>query len=455
MNVLGIDIGTTSICAIVLSADTGVVLERVTRGNAARLDANHSWEALQDAHRIEQETLQLVDQLVQTHGPIGAIGLTGQMHGIVYLDGDGDAVSPLITWQDGRGDQLMPDQSITYASWLSRLSGYPLATGYGSVSHFYNLYNHQVPDAAVRFCTIHDYIGMRLARRNEPLVHSSDAASIGFFDASASTFDETALGTCGLEPCIFPPVTENLEVLGKTRHGIPVIVAVGDNQASFIGSVREMARSVLVNVGTSGQISLLAAGSDPSTTLEQRPLTGSNNLLVGSILSGGSSYALLEQFFRSVLTMAGVDLEDRRLYGPMNNLAQAFSEIADSEKLAVDNRFRGTRSQPDLRGTIRGIGPHNFTAQHLVIGVIEGIVEELFDFYHRLDPQPAVDRLIGSGNALRNNIVMQQIFAKRFGLPLQIPAHQEEAAFGAALCGLTGIGFVDSLEQAQQLIRYE
>ena len=77
------------------------------------------------------------------------------MHGIVYLDKNGEAVSPLTIWQDGRGDTPYKE-GLTYAEWLSKKTGYKLATGFGGVTHFYNTVNGLVPENAVTFCTIHD-----------------------------------------------------------------------------------------------------------------------------------------------------------------------------------------------------------------------------------------------------------------------------------------------------------
>ena len=73
-------------------------------------------------------------QLQQEHPDIGGIGVTGQMHGILYLDELGRAVSPLYTWQDQRGAERLTQQ--TYAERLSELTGYTLSTGYGVVTHF-------------------------------------------------------------------------------------------------------------------------------------------------------------------------------------------------------------------------------------------------------------------------------------------------------------------------------
>lgn len=63
--------------------------------------------------------------------------------------------------------------------------------------------------------------------------------------------------------------------------------------------------------------------------------------------------------------------------------------------------------------------------------------------------------MIGSGNGLRKNPALQRLLSERFGMKLLIPVHREEAAFGAALTGMTAAGLAENIEQAQKLISYE
>lgn len=90
-----------------------------------------------------------------------------------------------------------------------------------------------------------------------------------------------------------------------------------------------------------------------------------------------------------------------------------------------------------------------------MLGVLTGVAGELYALYRQADGErrSRVRRLIGSGNGLRNIPSLCRLTAEAFGLPLFIPAHKEEAAFGAALAALAGAGAVPSLREAQRLIR--
>jgi sedoheptulokinase len=468
MKAIGLDIGTTTICAVVIDPDTGGILDTVTVPNNTFLEGLKPWEKLQDPIRIYTKAAGLAEELLKKHPSAGCIGISGQMHGIVYVDETGEAVSPLHTWQDGRGD-LAYENGKTYSERLSEITGYKVATGYGAATHFYNMHNGLVPEAARYLCTIHDYVAMKLTGRRTPLMNPTNAASLGLFDLDNGVFDFDAIKKSGMDAAIFPEVVQKAGTIGTTAAGIPVAAAIGDNQASFTGSVREPERSVLVNVGTGSQISLRIESPMHCPNVETRPSADMGFLQVGSSLCGGRAYAILENFFRSVAAMAcGVDETGdsvRELYGAMERTAEKllFGEGGTAggslkiNKLDICTKFNGTRDNPLLRGSISNIGIDNFTPGHFIAGVLEGIAGELYERYEDMLPSlgttPSV--LVGSGNGIRKNRLLQKIFSEKFGMPLRIPVHKEEAAYGAALFALTAAGSFRDIAEAQKLICYQ
>ena len=129
MNAIGLDIGTTTISAVVIDAATGEIRESRTLSNGTDRPADVPGGKLQDPNAIVEKVLALTDELKAAYGPICAIGIDGQMHGVVYIDSAGAAVSPLYTWQDGRGD--LPLEDGTYVSRLKALTGCGMSTGFG------------------------------------------------------------------------------------------------------------------------------------------------------------------------------------------------------------------------------------------------------------------------------------------------------------------------------------
>ena len=428
MAILGIDLGTTTLSAVVLDEKTRAVIHSETHRGAGFLAANESWARLQDADTLAALGIAVYERLSQTY-PLSAVALTGQMHGVVPVDENGLAAGPLYTWQDGRGALIENGESVCDV--LSRETGLSVASGYGLATHVYNL-RHGLADPRTRaLTTAAGYLGMRLTGRKRPLLHASDAASLGGYDVRAHRFLEAAVRLSG---DALPESTDQAVWLGKTRDHVPVAVAIGDNQASFLGASDDWARSLLVNVGTGSQVSLCAEKCVLSDAFDTRPFIGDRYLLVSSPLCGGKSYALLERFLRSCAALAGCD-ESKSLYGAMNALAMA----EPRDPLTVDTRFCGTRRDPALRASITNLGEDNFDAAHLIRGVLTGMARELYDGYAAMRaalPLRSDLVLTASGNGAKRNPALQSILAQTFGLPLTLSPYDEEAARGAAIFAL-------------------
>lgn len=450
---IGLDIGTTTLCAVVLDGENGELVDTLTIPNNSLLESEQPWARLQDPQVIIANIKQIVAELEMKHAPISCIGLTGQMHGIVYLDGNGNPVSPLYTWQDGRGNLEYRD-GLSYAEYLSQVSGTKLATGFGAVTHFYNLVNDLVPASARVISTIYDYAGLQLACVTRPVLHPSSAASLGFFNIETNCFDRNALQAAHINETFFPETTPKIEIIGKTESNIPVAVAIGDNQASFMGSVNHSTEYLLVNIGTSGQISLFINDYIKNSPAEIRPFSSDGFLMVGASLCGGRAYALLENFFRSVVQMA-TGATGPPLYEIMNELASHYPTL--EHKLEISTQFCGTRENPWQQAAINNLGVDNFSPAHFIVGTLEGIARELHDLYEIMSTQGSVKptKLVCSGNALRLNLPLQRLVSDIFGMPISIPRYKEEAACGAALFALVAAGHQKSLASAQSLLQYE
>ncbi len=450
MKALGLDIGTTTISAVVVGMEEREILKAYTIPNGSFIETDLPWEKIQDPDKIMQKALGLLEEILQEHQDIGVIGLTGQMHGIVYLDENGKHISPLYTWQDGRGnipvekilsEDPVPEDALSEAGRsicgiLEEEYGVKAHTGYGLVTHLYNCRNNLVPEGAAKVCTIMDYLGMRLTGRRTPLMHSSNAASLGLYDAKKNGFRADILQKAGADADVLPEVTDDFISVGSYK-GIPVSAAIGDNQASFLGSVENAADSVLVNMGTGGQISVLSDTYFTAKGIEARPFVKGHYLLAGSSLCGGRAYALLEHFFRSYAEAAGITGVDH--YSVMGKI---LDEKNDGEKLKVNTTFSGTREKPEKRGSIKNIGTENFTPKALIGGVLEGMAEELYKMYRKIEKGLAgpKTRMVASGNGIRKNRHLQEVMSEKFGMSLELAKREEEAAYGAAVSGMIAAG---------------
>lgn len=435
MHFIGIDIGTSSVCAAVYNPDTEKV-ESVTVANDSALDSEEIWEKRQDPAHILQIVRQILDELCSRYD-VKAIGFTGQMHGMLYVDAEGNAVSPLYTWQDGRGNQIYRDGK-TYAAVLTEKTGYPVASGYGLVTHYYNTLNGLVPTGSAKICTIMDYVAMKLASEKTPVSDYSNGAGFGLFDLENLQFDTNALKKAGIDISILPELSESTTCCGFYKRSIALYTAIGDNQAAFLGSVTDIHRSLHITVGTSSQVSVYSEKFVTAPSLDTRPFPGGGYILVGAALCGGEAFLLLKDFFEKTLELFGAMLPDEaELYRIMTSVPH----VSDSREMPiVRTLFDGTRTSPGQRGSIENISLKNFTPENLILGFLKGIVHELSVFFQHVPEEIRDDKqvMVGSGNALKKNPLLQRVFEDQFNSKMIFSAHPEEAAFGACLNALTG-----------------
>lgn len=423
---LGLDIGTTTISAVAIDAQD-TIIDHATCPNGGFLPSAAPWERAQDAEALLETALSVAKSFCKKY-PVRHIGVTGQQHGIVYLDQAGRVLSPLYTWQDGRG--RLPYTGSSYAVWLSQKSGYTLASGYGLATHFYNLRNALVPDNAATLATVADVAAMRLAGRKQPVLDPSNAQSLGFFDLERQQFDLKALTRCGIDPAILPRVCAQ-ESLGRSADGAFVAAAIGDNPASYIGATDGDLDALLLNIGTGSQISLWTERALPLSALEARPYPLGGFLLTGAGLCGGRAWALTERFFRdTVKCFTGIDAP---AYDGLERLLSVTTD--DGSHPQIITTFDGTRQTPQQRASITNLTPENFTPGQFALGVLHGMIDELYGMYacYLQRPLPPKDKLIGGGNGLRRNPHLRRIAEDVFGMRLILPPGMEEAALGAAL----------------------
>lgn len=451
MNILGIDIGTTTVTALVLDTDKSEVAKVCTLKNDSFI-SGRAFEKLQDP-KVIIETVKSAVKNVAEILSVDAIGITGQMHGILYLDKDNKPCSPLIIWQDERGNEPYKN-GLSYAEYLTKETGLKAASGFGLTTHFYNLINSEIPESAVTLCTIHDYLAALLTG-TKPVTHSSDAASLGFYNLKKNCFDDVALEKVGMDKSFLPEVIKSTALAGKTNcdflpDNIPVAVAIGDNQGSFLGSVADAENSVLVNVGTGSQVSFVTDKVRGLSCGEIRPLTDDKYIFVGASLCGGRAYAILKAFFEKCALMLGGKAEN--LYSLMDEKAESISDYSDL--LAVNCQFCGTRENPKIRGSIDNIGIENLTPENLIFGTLKGVSKELFDMYRSekslLSEEPST--LVCSGNGLRKSKIWRRIFTEDFKMEATLPKHSEEAAVGACVFASVASGIFEDIKSAQNAL---
>jgi sedoheptulokinase len=275
-----------------------------------------------------------------------------------------------------------------------------------------------------------------------PVTDPTLAASWGVYSLLGPGWNVAFLDCLGLDTRLMPPVRPSGEPLGGLvpevarqvglQAGVPVLNAVGDAQASFVGSVTEPTQELLFNLGTGGQISWAVPEFMPPTrAVETRPLPGGRYLRVGASLCGGAAYAWLNHTVRGWLSDFGVHSEEQAIYERLNTLAMS---CKDPGSLRVRTTFLGARGSDSVTaGSIEGITLDNLHLGALARATLTGVVDELYDLFKVHGSETAsFSRLVATGGGLRWNPLLPGLIEERFGLPVHVPQQRGTAALGAA-----------------------
>jgi len=468
--IMGVDFGTSKVASVLIDID-------ILSGSFASVQIE-SFHQNQDERKKELFVENVVSAFCACMRKLFdgkscsllSIGLTGQMHGILGIDQNGEPATPFVSWQDERGLAQGPD-GISLLKEMQQKAGFrPIASGYGIVT-LYDWMKQGTLQGIRQVCTLPDYFAMRMTGATEACTDFTMAESIGAFDLRKSAWDEQYLSLLGISPALLPSAVPPTSLFGKLDTtacgfgslgrfaGTPIATAIGDNQASFIGSVLDYFSTILVNMGTGSQASYAVRSlEDEALDLSAidgydvclRPFINRGFLIAANALSGGASYVSLHDFFAEI----GERLFQREapidLWKRMNALAE---EAGRADGLRVDPLFAGKRSDPGGSGSIHGIRASNFRPHFLIYATLEGMVRVLYEMVGKEVVQ-RVRFLVGSGNGMRRNALLRKITSQIFQKELSVPCHEEEAAVGAAINGAVAAGVYKDFQEAAPLIRY-
>jgi len=439
--VCGIDIGTSKVAAVVIEAQTGRSVAAASREHHATVPGLAPGHDEQDVTKLLSAVFDATRNLPRDAlSRVRAVGVTGQMHGVLVVDADARPLTHLVTWQDQRCDTEFLEE-LTHATGVSSLR-----TGFGAATLAWLKKSDRLPARSRTAATIHDFLVQRLCGLPRPVTDPTDAASWGLFDLTRREWQRGAWVACGIDGDLLPTVVPSGTCVGRVSReaadatglppGIPVAAALGDNQASLVTSLRgHRPECVLaLTLGTGGQLSAVMPRGfepppDPEAQFEYRPFPGKRFAAVAAALCGGSAFAWLVDAVRNWTEELGLPVLDMdATYMLLDRLGQS----VDGGGLDVVPRFRGERHAPSERGSIHGITPDNFTPANLARSLATGIVRNLKEML----PAACFEGrtlVVGSGNAIRRLSLLRTAARDVLALPLEIPPATEEAATGAAL----------------------
>jgi xylulokinase len=459
MPLLGIDVGTGGTRALVIGGD-GRVLGTGTSDHAPFASPQPGW-AEQSPEDWWRAALVAVRAAVTGSGidphTITAIGLSGQMHGAVLLDGDLRVVRPAIIWCDQRTDAECEWLNCTIgAESLLTHTCNPALTNFTLTKLLW--VRAQEPDAwrRVRHVLLpKDYVRLRLSR--SLAMDVTDASGTLMFDVARRQWSRAILDGAGIDPALLPQVFESAEVSSYVSEegasasglaqGTPIVGGAGDQAAGAIGIGVTRPGVVSATIGTSGVV--FAATDRPAMDPKGRLHTFCHAAPNRWHLMGVTQAAGLS--LRWLRDQLGVPSE-----GYEKLTAEAAQVPAGAGGVLWAPYLMGERTphlDPDVRGALVGLVASHHRG-HIVRAVMEGVafsLRETLTIFDELNVPVSSIRLGGGG---ARSSLWRQIQADVYGHPVETVVVDEGAAFGAAVLAGIGAGIWRDVDHASDsLIR--
>ena len=450
--VLGIDSSTTATKAVLVDEAGGVVGIGVAE---YPFDVPRPLWSEQDPELWWTGAIAAIRAVIASTGvdaaAIRAVGLTGQMHGAVLLDGADAVLRPAILWNDQRtAAECDAIRAAVGPERLIAITGNDALTGFTAPKLVW-VRDHE-PDVWSRVAHVllpKDYVRLRLT--GDHAIDKADGAGTQLFDLAARDWSAEVLDALRIPAAWLPPTFEGPALTGVVsqaaaaatglRAGTAVVAGGGDQAANAVGVGVVDPGTVALSLGTSGVI--FAATDRPTVEPAGRVHAFCHAVpdrwhLMSVMLSAAGSL----RWYRDTLA-PGV---------PFGDLAAEASDVpAGADGLLFLPYLTGERSphpDPLARGGFVGL-TIGHERRHLTRAVLEGVAFGLRDGLDLMTaagmPAPADIRASGGGLA---SPVWRQILADVLEAELLTVATTEGAAFGAALLGAVGVGWFDTAQEA-------
>ncbi len=449
---IGLDIGTTGARAVAIDLD-GDVLATATEGYP--LETPRPGWTEQDPERwwtASQSVLWRVAS--QLKSPPMALGLTGQMHGAVFLDNSGKVIRPALLWNDQRtARQCESIDEKVGAQRLLDITGNAAITGFQAPKILW--LREEEPESYKRLRHVllpKDYVRYRLT--GELATDASDASGTLLLDLRSRNWSKEILGHLEIPIEWLPTVHEGPDQAGQLRadvagmtKGLVVAAGAGDNAAAAVGNGVLEAGIVSSSIGTSGVV--FAPSDTPRIDSQGRiqsfchAVPGKYHVMGVTLAAGGS--------FRWWRDTARLGLD----YEAMATLAA--QAPPGSEGLVFLPYLSGERTphrDPMARGAFVGLQLRHSGA-HLTRAVMEGVVYSLKDCLDLVAGLGlAVEEIRATGGAARSHL-WRQLQADIFGVPIRRNQIDEGPALGAALLAGVACGTFASVSDACSRVAFD
>ncbi len=444
---LGLDIGTSSVKALLVDDDQRVVAEASAPLGVSRLHPLWSEQDPEDwFHGVEAAVAAIRRKAPSEFAALAGVGLSGQMHGATLLDANDKRLRPAILWNDGRSfaeclelKRRVPD--------VEKRTGNLVMPGFTAPKMLWvAAHEPEVAKATKRVLLPKDFVRLRLS--GEAVSEMSDASGTSWLDVGRRRWDEDLLAATGLSLAAMPRLVEGSEVSahlsppiakawGLEGRNIPIAGGGGDNAASAIGVGATAPGAGFVSLGTSG---VVFSVTDRYVSLPERTL----HAFCHALPARWHGMSVMLSAASALSWIAGVLGREREI-GALIAGAQAFSRSKNAKAgapvfLPYLSGERTPHNDAEATGMFAGLRA-NHGVDALVFAVMEGVAFSFADGVDVLDAagaRPERPLLVGGG---ARSDFWGQMIADVTGLTIDLAQGAEAgAALGAARLGMIAAG---------------
>ncbi|MEA4888054.1 MAG: xylulokinase [Clostridiaceae bacterium] len=468
---IGIDIGTSGVKVLAITADGSILASAV---ESYPLYTPQAGWAEQDPEDWWAGVMHALPRVLSSCGgrPVAAIGLSGQMHGLVALDKNRQVIRRAILWNDQRTEQQCRELTVLAGGGesLLALTNNMMLTGYtGGKIRWMQQMEPQLYERIRFILNPKDYIRYRLT--GSIMTEVSDASGTGLYDVRRGEWCRELMNKAGMDPDLFPPVVESTAAAGHISAeaarltglpaGTPVSGGGGDAVISTTGLGLIKPGRIGVTLGTSGVVAMGLPEFMPNPQGKLQIFRGNvpgSFTAMGVTLAAAGSY----HWFRQALgqyEQAEGERTGQSAFRLLDQAAAATPPGADG--LIFLPYLTGERCpihDANARGAFIGLTVLHEKG-HFARAVLEGVACSLRQVYEliagsRKDIKNGGELVLAGGGAA--SPLWRQIFADCFQMPVRtVYGSSEGGSFGAALVAGVTAGIWQDLTEAVALVRPE
>lgn len=449
---LGIDIGTGGSRALLIDARGKVVAGFTAPHEEMRME-RPMWaeQRPEDWWDAAQKAIQGVLKQAGAKGDeVKAVGLSGQMHGLVLLDAANQVVRPALIWCDQRSQPQVDyiNQTVGKSNVVAHTAN-PMLTGFTLPKLLWVRDNEPANfEKAKKVLLPKDYVRFMLTGVHATEV--SDASGTGLLDVVTRRWSKPMIERLKLDPSLLPDVKESVEVTGTIskaagkatglKEGTPVVGGAGDQAASGIGNGIVKPGVASCTIGTSGVVFayLDRPQYDPMGRVHTFCHAVKGKWHVMGVTQGAG---LSLQWFRNNYAQGAS-------YDELMALAQTAPPL--SQGLYWLPYLMGERT-PHLDAAARG-GWIGLTAKHgraeMIRALVEGVSYSLRDCLGVIEGMGVDAHSVRASGGGARSAFWRQMLADIFRRSVSTLENTEGSAYGAALLALSGGGEYASVEEA-------